>query len=91
MLQGLAHPLINNVIENDFDQNMVEAAEPITRDNVELEAAASNDHYGGHYKQPDEYHGGHHSHQEYHQPHTQSQSYSHSAKHSSSEDHDHYR
>ena len=92
LLQGFAHPLINNVIENDYDQNMVEAAEPIARDlsNVELEAAASYDHYGGHYKQPDEYHHSH-SQQEYHQPHTQSQSYSHSEKHSSSEDHDHHR
>ena len=85
---------MKNVIEYDFDKNMVEAAEPSVEDlsTVELEAAASYDHYGGHhYKEPDEYHGGHHSHQEYHQPHSHSQSYSHSAKHSSSEDHDHYR
>jgi hypothetical protein len=85
--------MIQNVIENDVEQLLLEASEPTVDDlsDVELETAASYEHYGGHYKEPDEYHGGHHSHQEYHQPHTQSQSYSHSAKHSSSEDHDHYR
>ena len=74
-------------------QLIAEPAKPTNEDlsTVELDAAASHDHYGGHHQEPDQYHGGHHSQQEYHQPHTQSQSYSHSAKHSSSEDHDHYR
>ena len=85
--------MIGDVIEKGDEQGLPELAEPSVGDlsGTELDTAASYDHYGGHYKEPDQYHGGHHSHQEYHQPHSQSQSYSHSAKHSSSEDHDHYR
>ena len=81
--------MIGNVIEKGV---MLETDQPSVDDlsGIELDTAASYNHYGGHYKEPDEYHGGHHSHQEYHQPHSQSQSYSHSAKHSSSEDHDHW-
>ena len=85
--------MIGDVTEKGDEQGLPELAEPSVDDlsDIELDTAASYDHYGGHYKEPDQYHGGHHSHQEYHQPHSQSQSYSHSAKHSSSEDHDHYR
>ena len=78
--------MVGIVSEKDVEQSLLDDLS-----GIELDTAASYDHYGGHYKEPDEYHGGHHSHQEYHQPHSQSQSYSHSAKHSSSEDHDHYR
>ena len=77
--------MIGNGVERVVEQSLDDLSD------IELDTASSYDHYGGHYREPDEYHWGHHSHQEYHQPHSQSQSYSHSAKHSSSEDHDHYR
>ena len=83
--------MLENAVESDLEQLLVEQPPGEDLSDVELDTAASYDHYGGHYREPDEHHGGHHSHQEYHQPHSQSQSYSHSAKHSSSEDHDHYR
>ena len=64
--------MVGNVIQKDVKQSFLETAEPSVDDlsDIELDTAASYDHYGGHYKEPGEYHGRQHS-----QPHSQSQSY----------------